>query len=88
MKSVILNAVTNHNKILRSLRSLRMTHGRSSVRHTTALGATLFGLCQSYSFGPAATRALPASLLVYLSKFLMNLPARSLAFSSHSDASA
>ena len=41
-----------------------------------------------YSCGPAATSALPASLLVYLSKFLMNLPARSFAFSSHSAASA
>ena len=37
-----------------------------------------------YSFGPAATRALPASLPSYLAKFLMKRPARSLAFSSHS----
>ena len=35
------------------------------------------------SCGPAATRALPASLVVYLAKFLMKRPAKSLAFSSH-----
>lgn len=34
--------------------------------------------------GPAATRALPASLPSYFLKFLMNIPARFLAFSSHS----
>lgn len=39
-----------------------------------------------YSFGPAATSAFPASLPVYLPKFLINLPARSFAFSSHSEA--
>ncbi len=44
-----------------------------------------FGL-KSYNLGPAATRALPASLVVYLPKFLMKRAARSLAFSSHSDA--
>ena len=36
-----------------------------------------------YSFGPAATRALPASLFSYLWKLLMKRPARSFAFSSH-----
>ena len=41
-----------------------------------------------YSLGPASTRALPASLPVYLTKFLMNRPARSLALVSHSDTSA
>ena len=53
----------------------------------------LFGLFYSltddsaiYSFGPAATSAFPASLPVYLPKFLINLPARSFAFSSHSEA--
>ncbi len=40
------------------------------------------------SLGPAATSALPASLVSYFLKFLMNLPARSFAFSSHSEASA
>lgn len=39
-----------------------------------------------YSFGPAATSAFPASLPVYLPKFLINLPAKSFAFSSHSEA--
>ena len=38
--------------------------------------------------GPAATNALPASLPSYLAKFLMNLPAKSTAFFSHSEASA
>ena len=38
--------------------------------------------------GPAATRALPASLVSYFLKFLMKRPARSLAFSSQIDASA
>ena len=37
-----------------------------------------------YSCGPAATRALPASLPSYLAKFLMKREAKSLAFSSHS----
>lgn len=36
-----------------------------------------------YNFGPAATRALPASLPSYFLKFLMKRPAKSLAFSSH-----
>ena len=38
--------------------------------------------------GPAATRALPASLFSYFLKFLTKRPARSLAFSSQTDASA
>ena len=38
--------------------------------------------------GPAATRALPASLVSYFLKFLTKRPARSLAFSSQTDASA
>ena len=36
-----------------------------------------------YNFGPAATNALPASLPVNFTKFLMKRPARSFAFSSH-----
>ena len=43
---------------------------------------------KSYSCGPAATSALPASFPSYLAKFLTNLCARSFAFSSHSEASA
>ena len=41
-----------------------------------------------YSCGPAATSALPASLVVYLTKFLMKREARSLALLSHSVGSA
>ena len=40
-----------------------------------------------YSFGPAATRALPCSLPSYLAKFLMKRLARSTALVSHSAAS-
>ena len=40
-----------------------------------------------YNWGPAATNALPAAFPSYLAKFLMNLPAKSLALTSHSDAS-
>ena len=36
----------------------------------------------NYSWGPAATRALPSSLPVYLVKFLMKRADRSFAFSS------
>ena len=39
-----------------------------------------------YSWGPAATRALPSSLPVYLVKFLMKRADRSLALVSHSSA--
>ena len=42
----------------------------------------------AYSWGPAATRALPSSLPVYFSKFLMKRADRSLALVSHSAASA
>ena len=42
----------------------------------------------NYSWGPAATRALPSSLPVYLAKFLMKRSDRSLAFSSQMEASA
>jgi len=47
----------------------------------------LCDLCD-YSLGPASTRALPSSLPVYFSKFLMNRADRSLAFSSHTEGSA
>ena len=42
----------------------------------------------NYTVGPALTSALPASLPVYLAKFLTKRAARSLAFASHSPASA
>ena len=41
-----------------------------------------------YSFGPAATKALPASFVVNFSKFLMKREERSLAFSSQTFLSA
>ncbi len=41
-----------------------------------------------YNFGPAATKALPASFPSYFLKFLMKRPARSSAFLFHSAASA
>ncbi len=40
-------------------------------------------IVSDYNFGPASTKALPASLPVNLAKFLMKRPAKSLAFSSH-----
>ena len=46
------------------------------------------GTCGDYSCGPAETSALPASLPVYLTKFLTKRDARSLALVSHSEASA
>ena len=42
----------------------------------------LLYLAFNYSWGPAATRALPSSLPVYLVKFLMKRADRSFAFSS------
>ena len=46
-----------------------------------------FCFARNYSCGPAATRALPASLPSYLTKFLMKREARSFALTSHSAAS-
>lgn len=40
----------------------------------------------NYNCGPAFTNAFPAAFPSYLAKFLMKRPARSLAFSSHSEA--
>ena len=51
-------------------------------------GSLLIGLSADYSWGPASTRALPASLPVYFTKFLMKRAARSSAFLSHSVGSA
>ena len=45
-------------------------------------------LPSAYSCGPAGTRALPASLSSYLTKFFWKREARSLALVSHSEASA
>ena len=59
-----------------------------------AAGDILYGVqkknagIRAYSWGPAETRALPCSLPSYFLKFLMKRPARSLAFSSHWEASA
>ena len=55
-------------------------------RGSRIAAAPKFGLSFNYNCGPAATSALPASLLSYLAKFLMNLCARSFALTSHSEA--
>ena len=49
---------------------------------------SFYSLYSFYNCGPADTSAFPASFPSYFAKFLMNLPARSFAFSSHSEASA
>lgn len=54
----------------------------------TSAGFIISEFYQSYSFGPAATNALPASFVVYFSKFLIKRPARSFAFSSQTVGSA
>ena len=51
-------------------------------------GRILWDQIKNYSWGPAATRALPSSLPVYLVKFLMKRADRSFAFSSQTEASA
>ena len=48
----------------------------------------IFDRVWNYSWGPAATRALPSSLPVYLVKFFWKRSARSFALVSHSAASA
>lgn len=57
-------------------------------REKSLLGQRSLWSVYSYNCGPAATRALPASFPSYFAKFLINLCARSFAFSSHSEASA
>ena len=57
-------------------------HKRRSFR--CAAYRLLVNRAADYSLGPASTRALPASLPSYLTKFLTNRPARSLALVSHS----
>ena len=54
------------------------------------MGAPLFtlGMPGAYSCGPAATSALPASLVSYFLKLLMKRSARSCALASHSAGSA
>ena len=47
-----------------------------------------FEITKYYNCGPAETSALPASFVVYLTKFFWNLAARSFAFVSHSVGSA
>lgn len=56
----------------------------SGANFYVKLGLALFLF--SYALGPALTRALPASFVVYLTKFFSNLEARSFAFSSHFEA--
>ena len=58
--------------------------GQQKTDSRNAVGFAFYfaGKCAAYSCGPAATRALPASLVVYLTKFFWKREARSLAFSS------
>ena len=61
-------------------------HQNTQKKETPFPGPPILQYCcvsKLYSFGPAATRALPASLFSYLWKLLMKRPARSFAFSSH-----
>ena len=63
-----------------------------SAVETTSSGIvsrqTIFVYCQMFDYfsnlGPAATSALPSSLVVNFEKFLMNLPAKSSALTVHS----
>ena len=67
----------------------KMTYVKTATCFDTD-GCFLFTVNQllfDYNWGPAATNALPAAFPSYLAKFLMNLPAKSFALTSHSDAS-
>ena len=59
---------------------------RASDQQQTSKMLVAFG--PNYNLGPAATRALPASLPSYFLKFLMKRAAKSSAFLFHSAASA
>ena len=71
---------------------------KDNAKRAAPIGAArlpIFFLCflwfpceANHSFGPAATKALPASFVVNFSKFLMKREDRSLAFSSHAFLSA
>ena len=64
-------------------------HKPEPGRKIRSPGENQFRECnQTYSWGPAATRALPSSLPVYLVKFFWKRAARSFAFSSQTEASA
>ena len=56
----------------------------SGAAYAAPLITILVNFAADYSLGPASTRALPASLPSYLTKFLTNRPARSLALVSQS----
>ena len=63
-------------------------HSALHTKMSSAEAEDIFVHDRDYSLGPASTRALPASLPVYLTKFLMNRPARSLALVSQTLTSA
>ncbi len=65
-----------------SISSAARSHEFYSPELLQNLRQPVSGDSPPYSWGPAATRALPSSLPVYLAKFLMKRADRSLAFSS------
>ena len=67
---------------IRSISSAARSHEFYSSNDQQNLRQPVSGDSPPYSWGPAATRALPSSLPVYLVKFLMKRADRSFAFSS------
>ena len=66
----------------------RKSETQKKTRPGTPAGLLSMFYVMNYNFGPASTKALPASLPVNFAKFLMKRPAKSSAFLFHSAASA
>ncbi len=64
--------------------SWRFEHRKRATHRTWAALTMLISVIDYYSFGPAATRALPAALPVNFSKFLIKRLAKSSALVFHS----